>query len=48
MIGSTASLPNSENRSKPTDLVSLHLHLMHLVVALDTKASYNRKPVGAK
>jgi hypothetical protein len=30
------------------ELVSLHLHLMHLVVALDTEASYNRKPVGAK
>ena len=29
-------------------LVSLHLHLMHLVVVLDTEASYNRKTVGAK
>jgi hypothetical protein len=34
--------------SKPIELVSLHLHLVHLVVILDTEASYNRKPVGAK
>jgi hypothetical protein len=32
--------------SKPIELVSLHL--VHLVVILDTEASYNRKPVGAK
>jgi hypothetical protein len=32
----------------PTDLVSLHLHLMHLVVALDIEASHNSKPLAAE
>lgn len=35
-------------RATRKDLVSLHLHLMHLVVVLDTQPSYNRKSVGAK
>ena len=48
MIGSTGSLPNQENRSKPTDLLPLHLHLMHLVVVLDTEASNHRKSIAAK
>jgi hypothetical protein len=30
------------------DLISLHQHLMHLIVVLDTEASYDRKPVRAE
>jgi hypothetical protein len=37
-----------EPSSQSIELVSLHLHLMHLVVVLDTEASHNGKPVGAK
>src|SRR4030088_1222801 len=48
MIGSTAFSASLKYCSESTHSVSLHLHLMHLVVVLDTEASYNRKPVGAK
>ncbi|MCU1224172.1 MAG: hypothetical protein JWQ42_2265 [Edaphobacter sp.] len=47
-IGSTVFAPNWSISSNPTDLVSQHLHLMHLVVVLDIEASQNRKPFGAK
>ena len=48
MIGSTALSHELEFCSAATDLVALHLHLMHLVVILDTEASDNREPVAAK
>ena len=47
MIGSTAFYL-MEYFPKLIDLVSLHLHLLHLVVVLDPGASYNRKPIAAK